>query len=72
MSNDERAKLRTLLHYWIEHNQEHAQEFKEWAGRAEGFGEAEISRNILEAAQEMDKAGEILSQVLRRLEGKGL
>ena len=71
MSNDERAKLRTLLHYWIEHNQEHTQEFKEWAGRAKGFGEAEASRNMLEAAQEMDKAGEILSQALRRLEGKG-
>ena len=71
MSNDERAKLRTLLYYWIEHNQEHTREFKEWAGRAQGFGEAEASRSMLEAAQEMDKAGEILSQVLRRLEGKG-
>ncbi len=68
MSNDERAKLRTLLNYWIEHNKEHSQEFKEWAGKAKGFGEAEAGDDMLLAAQEMDKANEILSQALRRLE----
>ncbi len=72
MSNDERAKLRTLLNYWIAHNKEHAQQFKEWAGRARGLGEAEVSRELVQAVQEMDRASEILSQALRRLEGKEL
>ena len=69
MGNDERAKLRTLLNYWIEHNREHSQEFREWAGKAKGFGEAEAYKELLQAAQEMDKASEILSQALTRLEG---
>ena len=70
MSNDERAKLRTMLNYWIEHNKEHSQEFRDWAGKAKAFGEAEAGENMLQAAQEMDKASEILSQALRRLEGR--
>lgn len=68
MGNEERAKLKTLLNYWIEHNKEHSQEFKEWAGEVKGFGEAEASEEMLQAAQEMDKASERLLQALRKLE----
>ncbi len=72
MDNDEKAKLRTLLNYWIEHNREHSQEFREWAGKAKGVGEAEAFKEILRAAQEIDKASESLSQALMRLEKKEL
>ena len=72
MGDDERAKLRTMLDYWMEHNREHSQEFREWAGKAKGFGEAEAAKEILQAAQEMDKASRSLSQALRSLEKKGL
>jgi len=67
MGNDERAKLRTILNYWVEHNKEHSQEFREWANKAKTLGEAEVSEEILAAAQEMDKASKFLSQSLRRL-----
>jgi len=72
MGNEERAKLRTLLNYWIEHNKEHGQEFKEWAGKVKGFGEAEASEEMLQAVQEMDKASGCLLRALRRLELKEL
>ena len=68
MGNDERDKLRALLNYWIEHNKEHSQEFKEWADKAKTFGEVEIAEEMLQAAQEMDKASKLLSQSLKRLE----
>lgn len=67
---DERAKLRALLNYWIEHNKEHSQEFREWVNKAKVLGEVEAGEDMLQAAQEMDKASEILSRALRRLEGK--
>jgi len=70
MSSDERVKLRTLLNYWLEHNKEHASEFREWAEMAKAFGETEAGEDVLEAAQRMDKANEPLSQALRRLEEK--
>ncbi len=69
MDNDERAKLKTLLNYWSEHNKEHAEEFKEWAEKAKASGEAEIAEDILDAAQWMDKANEPLSRALKKLEG---
>ena len=72
MDNDERVKLKTLLNYWIEHNKEHSQEFREWADKAKVFGEAEAYEQMLLAAQEMDKASESLSRALRKLEEKGL
>ena len=70
MSNEERAKLRTLLNYWIEHNREHSQEFKGWAGKVKGFGETDVSGEMLQAAREMDKASECLLEALSRLEKK--
>ncbi len=71
MGNDDRAKLKTMLNYWIEHNKEHSQEFREWADRAKGLGEAEACEKMLQAAQEMDRASESLSQALKRLEKGG-
>lgn len=72
MSNAEREKFKTLLNYWIEHNKEHSQEFREWAEKARGFGEAETCDDILEAAKEIDKANELLLRALTILERKGM
>ena len=68
MGNDEKAKLRALLDYWMEHNEEHSQEFREWADKAKAFGEAGAGTELLRAAQDMDKATKSLSQAQKRLE----
>lgn len=67
---DEKMKLSTMLNYWMEHNKEHSQEFREWADKAKGFGETEVSEEILAAAREMDKANESLFRAQKRLEVK--
>ena len=67
MVSDERAKLRILLDHWVEHNREHSQEFSQWAEKAMALGEARIGEDMLQAAQEMDKASEFLSQARSRL-----
>ena len=67
MGNDERAKLRTMLNYWMEHNKEHSQEFREWAERAKVSGDTEVCNEISQAALELDKATESLSRALRKL-----
>ena len=69
MGDDERVKFRTLLNYWIEHNKEHSQEFREWAQKAKALGEAEAGEDMLEAAKAMDKANEPLLRALTRLGG---
>jgi hypothetical protein len=70
MGNAEREKFKILLNHWIEHNKEHIQEFREWAEKAKGFGEAETCDDILEAAQVLDKTNEALLRALRRLEAR--
>jgi nickel/cobalt exporter len=68
MSNDDKTKLKTLLNYWVEHNQEHSEEFKEWADKARQMGEAEVAEEILQAVGNMEKVSEILTKTLKRLE----
>lgn len=60
----ELEKLRVLLPHWIEHNDEHAAEFREWAVRA---GEAE--EDILEAARLLEQATGLLQSAMEKLGG---
>jgi hypothetical protein len=64
MSNDDRLKLSTILHYWIDHNKEHSQEFREWADKIARLGEIEAAKELEQAAGEMDKASKSLSRTL--------
>ncbi|MFN2147848.1 MAG: hypothetical protein ACK2T2_05605 [Anaerolineales bacterium] len=63
-SYSDREKLRMLLPHWIEHNQEHASEFRDWAGRVGRAGEP-----ILAAADFLDQANHSLQQALERFGG---
>jgi len=67
MSTDESNKLKTLLSYWVEHNEEHSGEFREWAEKAKEMGEADVADEIMQAVGHMDKVSEILSKTMKRL-----
>jgi hypothetical protein len=71
MVKDEKENLKALLKYWIAHNQDHSEEFKEWAEKAKAMGENEIAGNIRQAVEQMDKATILFSQSLKKLSGKG-
>jgi hypothetical protein len=57
-------KLRVLLPHWIEHNGEHAGEFREWGERG---GEARDA--LLDAARLLDEANARLQEALEQLGG---
>jgi hypothetical protein len=67
MSADEKSKLKTLLQYWVEHNEEHSGEFREWAGKAKEMGEADVANEIMQAVAHMDQVSAILAGTLRKL-----
>lgn len=69
-SDDTLARVRILLGHWIEHNREHGEEFRQWADRLRGLGEIGAGNYMLQAAQETEKAGELLSRALERLGGR--
>jgi thioredoxin 1 len=64
---DETGKLKVLLTSWVEHNQKHAEKFNKWVEKAKNMESDPIYSGALQAAEEMEKANEQLSQVLGKL-----
>ena len=66
--SDLQERLRILLDYWIEHNNEHEKEFRDWANKTVSFS-SEVARQLMKAAtkmaaatDELVKAGQALSK----------
>ena len=64
---NERERLRVLLEHWIEHNQEHGEEFSRWATRARDLGETTVAENISAAVRRLDEANEFLNKAIEKL-----
>jgi len=67
MAKDDAAKLKILLSHWIEHNKEHAEEFTEWALKAEANGKGEVHDHMMKAVQQINGANKSLLAALERL-----
>ena len=61
---NEAEKLRVLIPHWMEHNQEHAQEYRRWAE-----GAAEASGDLLGAVEALKDANRNLALALEKLGG---
>jgi hypothetical protein len=59
--NDTTSKLNTLLSYWLEHNQEHGAEFREWAGRI-ATDQKGVAEQLRQAADKMAEADDYLKK----------
>ena len=64
---DEMGKLRVLLTSWVEHNKQDSEKFRKWAEKAKNAEDDPIYNGVFQAAQEMEKANERLSQLLIEL-----
>jgi thioredoxin 1 len=65
---DERGRLKVLLSSWVEQNKKHTEKFNKWAEKTENADSEPIIYNrALQAAKEMEKANEQLSQLLTKL-----
>ena len=71
MGKNDRDNLKALLKYWIAHNKDHSEEFKEWAEKAEAMGEHEVAGEIQRAVEQMDKATVLFSKSLKKLGAEG-
>ena len=59
-----------MLVYWIEHNKEHAQDFKRWAEKARGFNKIEAHGWIMEAVKHVEEANECLFKAFEDINNK--
>jgi len=57
-------KLRILSSHWIEHNEEHADEFRRWADKA-----GDAAPDVLAAAERMRDVNQALAAALDKLGG---
>ena len=64
---DETGRLKVLLTSWVEDNKKHAGKFNKWAEKSNNLEGNPIYNSALQAAQELKKANEQLSQVLVQL-----
>ena len=64
--NEIQEKLETLLSYWIKHNNEHEEEFREWADKAAALSGG-IAQQLREAATKMAAASSNLIEAKQAL-----
>lgn len=70
--DDVQEKLHILLDYWIGHNSEHEQEFRDWADRV-APSSAEVAKQLQKAAIKMAAVSDELmkaKQVLSKSKGR--
>jgi len=67
---DEMGRLKVLLTSWVEHNKEHSEKFSKWVDKVSNTEVNPNYSSALQAAQEMRKANEKLSQALTELDGE--
>lgn len=60
-------KLRVLLPHWVEHNAEHAADFREWAEKAHQAGLQGVAEEIELAAKQLGWVNEALEAALGKL-----
>jgi len=64
---DERGRLKAILTSWVGHNKQDSGKFRRWTDIANEIKRDAVYRSILEAASEMEKASEGLTQLLKQL-----
>ena len=61
---NELEKLRVLIPHWIEHNEEHADDYRRWAENVN-----EVNADLLAAVDALKKVNQTLSVALEKLGG---
>lgn len=61
------GRLKVLLTSWNEHNKQDSEKFSQWLEKAKNIEDNPIYNSILQAAKEIGRANERLSQLLTEL-----
>jgi thioredoxin 1 len=64
---DETGRLKVLLASWVEDNKKHSEKFKKWVEKYNNLEGNPIYSSASQAAQELEKANQRLSQILAQL-----
>ncbi len=65
---DDLEKLKRLLPHWMEHNDEHAKTYQEWAEKMSSSGKKELSETLMAIHRESRKLRSLFEEALRLAE----
>lgn len=65
---DERGRLRAIIASWVEHNKKDSEKLGKWEQKVENPESDSAYRDVLQAARDIEKANEKLSELLVELE----
>lgn len=65
---DERGKLPIIIKHWIEHNESHIGEYRQWAQKAGELNLKGVKARITEAMETMVQSNRRLEEALKELE----
>lgn len=60
-------KLKRLLNYWKEHNNEHAQIYMDWAEKVSSIGNEELSRTLVRLYMEQKRLNRRFEEAKRMI-----
>ncbi len=65
---DDLQKLKHLLHHWKEHNDEHAETYRDWAEKASSLGNEELSKVLDNLYHETKKLNGLFEEAMRKID----
>ncbi|MDI6890144.1 MAG: hypothetical protein QMC83_04285 [Thermodesulfovibrionales bacterium] len=64
---DELEKLKRLLHHWMEHNNEHAEAYRDWAKKTSSLGNREISEILDLLYYEAKRLNRLFEKAMKKI-----
>ncbi|GAB4422946.1 MAG: hypothetical protein OHK0032_18220 [Thermodesulfovibrionales bacterium] len=64
---DEFEKLKRLLNHWMEHNNEHAETYREWAEKASSLGNEELSKTLHRLNQDTKRLNKLFEEAIQQI-----
>lgn len=65
---NELEKLKRLLHHWNEHNNEHAEIYRDWAEKASSLGNEELSKVLDKLYHETKKLNGLFEEAIKTIQ----
>jgi nickel/cobalt exporter len=65
---DDREKLPIIITHWIEHNESHIEEYRQWAKKAGELDLGGVKARITEAMEAIIQSNSLFKEALKELE----
>jgi hypothetical protein len=65
---DDREKLPIIIKHWIEHNESHMEEYRQWAEKAGELGLTAVKTRLTEAMEGIIQSNDLFRKALKELE----